>query len=168
MPKDIYLIRHAKSDWSYNVRDFDRPLNSRGLDAAPLMAERLSERNLLPELIVSSPARRALATAQFFANKLGIATGSIALEPDIYEASYPAILNIINRLEDDYKCAAIFGHNPGFTDLANYLTDEGLYNIPTCGIVHIHFADIDTWSEISGSMGTLVSFTYPKDSEDGV
>lgn len=88
MGKQLLLIRHAKSDWgNAGLRDFDRPLNGRGKSSAPEMAERLVKQQIVPELIVSSPALRAITTAQYFATAWHIPLENIELEPAIYEAS---------------------------------------------------------------------------------
>lgn len=163
MAKDLYIVRHAKSDWSFGVSDFERPLNSRGFADAPHMAERLATSGLLPQLLISSTAKRALTTAQIFAERLHIPISDIQLAPSIYEAQLHTLLKIVNGIEDKYDIAAIFGHNPGFSILANYLTSGEIYTISTAGIVHIHFPDAETWQEISGDTGLLKNYTYPKE-----
>ena len=63
--KTLYLIRHAKSSWDDStLTDFERPLNERGINDAPKMGKLLKEKNIIPELLISSPANRAISTAK--------------------------------------------------------------------------------------------------------
>lgn len=162
MAKNLFVIRHAKSDWNFDVSDFDRPLNTRGFADAPKMAERLNAYPIKPELLVSSPAKRALTTAQLFANRLEMPVSTIQTDIRIYEALPTTLLEIVGELDNTYQSIALFGHNPGLTLLVNYLTDEQIYNLPTCGLVHIRFDCIEDWASISGGLGSQVWFTYPK------
>lgn len=162
MAKDVWIIRHAKSDWNFDVSDFDRPLNNRGFRDAPEMAARLTKQLLLPDLLVSSPAKRAITTAQIFAEALHIPPSRIQEEPRIYEASLSTLLNVITHLDNTYQHAAIFGHNPGFEELASYLGGTSLA-MPTCAIVHLHFAHADSWEEISAGTGDRRWYASPKD-----
>ena len=69
--KTLFLIRHAKSSWDDTaLPDKDRPLADRGRRDAPKMGKRLAKRDVKPDLILSSPARRALTTAEIVAKKL--------------------------------------------------------------------------------------------------
>ncbi len=163
MAKDLFIIRHAKSDWGFDVSDFDRPLNTRGFADAPKMAERLSEYPITPALLVSSPAKRALTTAQLFASQLKIPIGAIQTDERIYEALPTTLLKIVNEFDDKHSSIALIGHNPGLTLLANYLTDEQIYNLPTCGLVHIRFSGVEDWASVSGGLGSQIWFTFPKE-----
>ncbi|WP_199140758.1 SixA phosphatase family protein [Pedobacter sp. ASV12] len=166
MGKQLLLIRHAKSDWgNAGLRDFDRPLNGRGKSSAPEMAERLVKQQIVPELIVSSPALRAITTAQYFATAWHIPLENIELEPAIYEASVKSLLKVINQLDDQYDQIALFGHNPGLTDLANYLCNGHIVNMPTASVIRIQFP-FDSWKMISSNTGNVLLFDYPKSLED--
>ncbi|POY36045.1 histidine phosphatase family protein [Solitalea longa] len=160
--KTLYLIRHAKSDKSvYNMPDFDRPLNERGLKDAPAMGVILARKITKPDLIISSPALRAHTTAKLFAEKLVYPVDNIRLCETIYEASVSSLLKLVNNLEDELNTIIMFGHNPGFTDFFNYLTDNNLINLPTCGIVKIDF-DLESWEMISHGTGVSTYIDYPK------
>ena len=162
MAKQLILIRHGKSDWAENgISDFDRPLNHRGHKNAPEMAERISRKNLIPQFIVSSPAKRALTTARHFAEVWQIPEQSIQQEISIYEANTTALLNVVNRLSNTYDQVALFGHNPGLTDFVNYLANAHIYNLPTAGTVVIDFP-FDDWSMVSQHTGSLFLFDSPK------
>ncbi|MCX3263250.1 SixA phosphatase family protein [Pedobacter agri] len=164
MAKQLLLVRHGKSDWgNLDLKDFDRPLNKRGKENAPEMAERLVQRGFKFDLIVSSPAKRAKSTAKFFAEAYQV--NDIQYEESIYEANTTALLKVINGLDDSSDTVIMFGHNPGFTDLANELSDADIYNIPTAGMVLMSFP-FDSWKMVSRGTGELVFFDYPKNSDE--
>lgn len=161
--RTLFLIRHAKSSWDNpGLRDFSRPLNERGLHDAPRMAQRLVQLGIQPELLVSSPAKRALSTALFFANAFGIEGEAIIQEQNIYEANPVDILKIISRLPDTAHVIMLFGHNPTFTDVANRFTDDFIDNIPTCGIVQIE-SDADSWKTFYEGNATVKACFFPKE-----
>jgi len=161
MAKHLFIIRHAKSDWSFDVSDFDRPLNARGFKNAPEMAKQLADYAIKPQQLMSSPAKRAITTAQVFAEHLHFPVNEIKLDPRIYEALPNTLLQIISELDNRVDSVAFFGHNPGLTLLVNYLADEHIYNLPTCSIVHLRFDDVTDWASISGGMGTNAWFAQP-------
>lgn len=165
MAKRLLLIRHAKSDWgNSDLRDFDRPLNKRGKANAPEMAERLVKQQIVPDQIVSSPALRAITTAKVFAEAWQISSDQIKLAPNIYEASVQTLLALVNNFDEKYHQVALFGHNPGLTDLVNYLAAH-LDNIPTCGVVLLEFP-FEDWQMISADTGKVLMFDYPKNGDD--
>jgi len=158
--KRLYIIRHAKSSWKdESLYDFDRPLNKRGKQNAPLMGNRLRDKNIKPDLIISSPALRAKTTAEIIA-KLVRYNKNIIFDERVYEAT-PAELHAIVTETDDKNSVLFFvGHNPGL----NMLTEEYVHldeNIVTCGIIEIAF-DCDRWADISARNARLISFDYPK------
>ncbi|HEY0895733.1 MAG TPA: histidine phosphatase family protein [Sphingobacteriaceae bacterium] len=162
MSKKLLIVRHAKSDWNDpELRDFDRPLNERGERNAPEMARRLIRQDLVPQVLVSSPALRALTTAELFAGVFGYDTASIIRIPEIYEGRSSTLLDIVNGLDNDADFAALFGHNPGVSHLASKLSDSRFMDLPTCGMVLIKFP-FDDWSLISGGTGTIKWEDYPK------
>ncbi len=159
--KKLYLMRHAKSDWSgYYVSDFERTLNKRGKHDAPMMGEILKEK-IAPDLIVSSPAVRAKLTAEAVAEKLGYDPAKIRFEEDIYEASATELLRIVHELPDDAQEVLLIGHNPGLTDLINRFGNVRLDNLPTASLVGFAF-DVAHWREIEPGMGDYLFFEYPK------
>ncbi|MFC4211149.1 SixA phosphatase family protein [Pedobacter lithocola] len=162
--KQLLLVRHGKSDWgNLDLKDFDRPLNKRGKENAPEMAERLINKGFKFDLIVSSPAKRAKSTAKFFAEAYKIE--KIQYEEFIYEANSSTLLTVVNALNDKADTVIMFGHNPGFTDFANELSDADIYNIPTAGMVLISFP-FNSWKMVSKGTGELVFFDYPKNSDE--
>lgn len=159
----LFLIRHAKSSWNVaGLRDFDRPLNDRGLHDAPLMAGMLKAQNIRPNLIVSSPAKRAITTARFFAEGLGLVPEEIVENSGIYDAYASDILQIIRELPDSAQTVFLFGHNPTFTDVANRFTDQYIDNIPTCGVVCLESTSTH-WADINSSNTRVVAQLFPKE-----
>lgn len=158
----IYLIRHAKSSWSRpGLADFDRPLNTRGKRDAPLIGSKLAELGCTPDRIVSSPANRAIATANRIAEAIEYPIAAIETDQGIYAASVNELIQLISQFSVNYRQVCLVGHNPGITNLSNYLTDEYLDNVPTCGIVHIEL-EIDNWQQIGQATGSRLFFITPK------
>lgn len=157
--KKVYLIRHAKSSWDdEGLDDFERPLGKRGKKDAPFMAQLLKRQNIMPDIIISSPAQRAKRTAETIAD--GIGYNNILFLDDIYEASLQTLKKVLSKLDDGYGTVFLVGHNPSLNELAEYFTGFG-ENIPTCGIAEIEFA-CKKWSDIDPKNAKLVSFIYPK------
>jgi len=158
--KKLYIIRHAKSSWSdLSLRDFDRPLNKRGKRDAPFMGEKLKEKNIVPDLIISSPAKRTKKTIKKITKAMGY-NKQVIFNKDLYGTSEHILNKILTKVDNSNEVVFLVGHNTEITMLAeNYvgLTD----NIPTCGIVEIAF-DCDKWADINGNNAKLVSFDYPK------
>lgn len=161
--RTLFLIRHAKSSWDNpGLRDFNRPLNDRGLHDAPEMAQMLAKKGIRPDLLVSSPAKRALSTALFFAKALGVEEEAVVQEQSLYEAAPADVLRIINRLPDDARTVMLFGHNPTLTDVANRFAEDFIDNIPTCGIVQIE-SDAGSWKAFDMSNAFVKACLFPKD-----
>ena len=160
--KILYLIRHAKSSWGNPLEgDFDRPLNDRGKRDAPRMGKRLKEKRLAPDLLLSSPAKRALTTCELIADSINYPTEKIKTDRALYHAQDEDILRIIKNLNDKHDTVLIFGHNPGLTDFVNRLTDTNIDNVPTGGVVACAL-NINSWKEIGWGKGEIDFFDYPK------
>lgn len=132
--KTLILLRHAKSSWNHaGLSDFDRPLAPRGLRDAPRMAKRLKHAGAKPDVLFTSPAARALATAGIFAEVLQLSIERVAKEAQIYEASASDLLDLVRGLHDSWQTVMFVGHNPGFTQLARQFSVGAPGNIVTCG-----------------------------------
>jgi len=161
--KTIFFNRHAKSDWSDSgLSDFDRPLNKRGLRDAPKMGKRLKDRNESIDLFVSSPANRAINTARLIAAEGDYPLEDIKEVQRLYLPSTRDFLNTISEMKESCGSIILFAHNPGITEVVEYLTNETIGNMPTCGIAKIEFAEAESWKEISGATGRMIYFDYPK------
>ncbi len=160
--KIIYLVRHAKSSWKYsNLDDFERPLNKRGRKNAPFMGSILKKLKVAPDLILSSPANRASMTARIIANKISYPLEKICFSESIYVFSANALIDVIKHLDDEVDKAMLVGHNPALTELANYIGDKPISNIPTSAIFCADL-DIPLWAKISDHCGKLKFFEFPK------
>ena len=160
--KTLYLIRHAKSSWKDpSLRDFERPLNKRGKRDAPLMGQRLKDRGVVADAIISSTANRALKTAKIIAGELEFPLKKIASKKSVYLADVPTLIKVLRKISDKCGRAMLFGHNPGLTMLANFLSNEQVDNIPTCGVFCMEF-EVESWKEVAQGSGKMVFFDYPK------
>lgn len=167
--KTVYLIRHAKSSWDDDsLSDFDRPLNERGKIDAPRMGKRLKEKNFTPDLLLSSPAKRAHSTAKRIAEALGYPKDKIKTDQALYHADEEEILNVIRSMNDKNDCIVLFGHNPGLTDFVNSMNNDRkryIDNIPTCGIAGFQFS-VNAWKQIDFGKGDLILYDFPKSKND--
>lgn len=160
--KKLYIIRHAKSSWdSPTLKDFDRPLNERGLNDASIMGRRLLSRNIVPDAIISSEANRARTTARLIAKEINFPEANIQFTKEIYNASIKDMLKLINQIDDQYQTVFLVGHNPTFTELAEYISDDAYGTLPTCGIIGLELT-VNQWAIVSGGCGQEIYNDYPK------
>lgn len=159
--KTLVLIRHAKSSWDEPLPDIERPLNKRGRKDAPFMAELISKKNIKPDLFISSPAERALATARYFAAACNYPEIEIKIEKLIYDEGAMSIINMLQNSENSIKTILLFGHNPILTYLASMLYGKAFEDIPTCAVICFDL-EIENWTQLNEKSGTLRFFEYPK------
>lgn len=160
--KTLYIVRHAKSSWKYDeLSDFERPLNQRGRNDAPMMGKWLREQDISPDLIISSAANRAVTTARMIAYAMHYPVNEIVVSMGLYEAGKSDIIDLIARTNPAISSLMIFGHNPELTDLANFLGDSFIDNIPTTGIVCLQL-EKGGWKDFSESACIQKFFVTPK------
>ena len=160
--KTLFLIRHAKSSWDDTaLADKDRPLNDRGKRDAPKMGERLAKRRVKPDLILSSPATRALTTAEIIAKKLDYKRKNIVVDDRLYAVEADELLDVIRQLGDKVERVMLIGHNPELTELAHRLSSK-ITHLPTCAVAEFTF-DAKSWSRIGKDKPTKVMLDYPKE-----
>jgi phosphohistidine phosphatase len=160
--KTIILVRHAKSSWEdFSLPDFDRPLNDRGRRDAPVMAERLRERGIVPELLVSSTAKRAQKTCKLFAEALGMDKSAILLKEELYLAEPDMFGKVIVSLNDRISCVALYAHNPGITAFANLTGVADIDDMPTCSIF-AYTAEAREWKDVAKASKKFLFFDQPK------
>ena len=129
--KTLFLVRHAKSSRDDpSLPDRDRPLDDRGMQDAPKMGKRLAKRDVKPDLLLSSPALRALTTAHLIAEEVGYKRKDIVVDDRLYASSADDLLAVIRALDKKLNRVMLFGHNPEFTDLAHRLSSE-IIDMPT-------------------------------------
>lgn len=160
--KKLFLVRHAKSSWDEaGLDDRQRPLNDRGKEEAPKMGKHLAGYKVKPELITSSPAVRALKTAEKIAKELGFKKSDVLVNEGIYTFDGGSLIDVIKELDNKYDTVMLVGHNPAITALANELSNADIDNIPTCGVVLIEF-DERKWKDAAKGGGRVLEFDYPK------
>ena len=160
--KTLYLVRHAKSSWKYpNLDDFERPLNKRGRKNAPFIGRMLKKLKVAPDLVISSPANRAAMTARVIASAINYPLEKIRYNEAIYEFDENALVDVVKQIDDAVNKAMVVGHNPALNGLANYIGDQPIGNIPTCGAICMEL-DISSWANISAHCGKLKFFEFPK------
>jgi phosphohistidine phosphatase len=160
--KTLCLVRHAKSSWKYpDLDDFERPLNRRGRESLILMGEFLKKIGLAPDLIISSPATRAAMTARIISDMINYPLDKILYSESIYLSDEDVLLRVIQDMNDDVKEAMLIGHNPALTDLGNYMSEQQISNIPTCGIFCVEL-DISSWLKTGERCGRLKFFESPE------
>lgn len=154
-------MRHAKSSWDDpTLRDFDRPLNKRGLKTAPFMGKLMKQKNINPDLILSSPAKRAACTAELV-KEHGNLSAEISYEKRIYDASAYDLLTVLSSIDDSIESLLLVGHNPGLEDLLRVLTGQ-THRMPTAALAKISL-NINAWQQISENFGKLEFLIKPKE-----
>ena len=158
--KKLHIIRHAKSSWNdLSLDDFNRPLNKRGKENAPFMGAKLKKKKIVPDMIISSPALRAKATAELIAKKIKYSK-KIIFKNDMYDSSARELHKMLTNIDDKNDIVFLVGHNPDINMLAEKYVNFN-ENIVTCGIVEIEF-DCKKWKDIRRKNAKFISFDYPK------
>jgi phosphohistidine phosphatase len=158
----LILFRHAKSSWDdSSQRDFDRPLNKRGLRDAPRMGQFLLEQQINPGIIICSDANRALSTARHVATELSYPLDDIRMNHALYLSSAATILDVLDSAAAKDSDVMLIAHNPGLTELANSLSDTRIDNLPTCS-VFIATQAAESWNELGAHAGRFEAFYSPK------
>src|SRR5690554_4841483 len=159
--KKLLLYRHAKSSWDDPLlHDHNRPLALRGLRDAPYMAQKLKKKGIFPDLIISSDAARAKATALITAENLRFPKEEIKFSSGLYHASARSMLSQIKNTDNQHGILFIFGHNPGLNDLIELLGGD-IDNLPTCG-QYVFTFNSENWVEIGPDNAKVWFFDYPK------
>ena len=160
--KTLLLVRHAKSSWSdAGISDMDRPLKSSGVKDAIAVSEKLKSLKISPDIIISSPAVRAVTTALIFARTLKYHYDRIMLNEIVYDFSKDALLPLVHNIDDNYDVAMLVGHDPAFTYLLNDLTGKDYEKMPTSSVAKISFG-VKHWQKITPGKGRLSFLESPE------
>ena len=160
--KTLYIMRHAKSSWKFEeLSDHDRPLNKRGRTDAPLMGQELAANNAKLQLILSSPAVRALTTATLVARELNYDSDGISVDDRMYGASAKELLKIAHEAPANVDSMMMVGHNESISEFANLLSPKHVASMPTAGVVALRF-DCESWQEIKRDNAELLFYDVPK------
>jgi phosphohistidine phosphatase len=163
--KTLLLLRHAKSSWKdTEARDFDRPLNQRGLKAAPAIGRLIRKRKLEPDLVLSSPAERARQTTQLVLEAASLKT-ELRYDERIYEASVARLFEIVSQIDDEANVVMLVGHNPGLEELQEALTGEAR-SFPTAALACIEL-NVEKWNKVRAGGGHLEWLAKPKELKSG-
>jgi len=167
MPRELLILRHAKSDWGSGAQsDFDRPLSRRGKRDAPKVGAWLYREGLVPDYVVSSPAERARQTTLKVCKALEIGKKRVVWDPDLYEASVPRMLDALSRCPSDAETVLLVGHNPGLEELVQHLVGDDLEPpgdgklMPTATLVRLEMPG--DWRRLDQGCAQLISITRPK------
>ena len=159
--KTLYLLRHAEaSSAEPGLKDFDRPLNDRGREAAPLVGHLIRERKLRVDLLLSSPAVRARQTAALVKESAGLSAG-LLYDERIYEADAVALLEVVTQAAEPAEALLLVGHNPGMERLLALLTGEPR-SIQTAALACVAL-DVEKWVQARGGAGRLEWLVRPKE-----
>ena len=161
--KQLTLIRHATAAPALaGQADWDRALEARGVRDAKKMGRWLHAQDSKPDLFMTSPALRALDTAQHIAHELGLPPSSVQKRERLYLASPKDILALICDVGGTASHVCIVAHNPGISECADQLSSERrIDNMPTCAVVRMEF-DIAHWRDLGWNLGVSVEFDYPQ------
>lgn len=158
--KKLILIRHAKSSWKYDVTDHERPLKTRGINDANLIADYLKSLNLNVDHVLVSDATRTKLTAGIILPALKIPENIISFKHKLYDFSGESLIEVIKSANDAINTLMVFGHNHAITAFVNTFGDRYIENVPTCGVVIIEFKE-RKWSQINS--GKTAHTIFPRD-----
>ncbi len=163
--KTIYLVRHAAAaKGKPKSPDMKRVLSKKGRKEAVKMAKKLKKNGMLPDLLISSPAKRAMQTARVFAKAIKYPKDKILLNKTLYEAnnasSNETLLEDVRSMDDQFQSVIVFGHDPLLTEFARYLRKDFTEALPGCAVVRFDFNNI-SWTKITAGRGILKFFDYP-------
>lgn len=167
MPRELLILRHAKSDWDTKVAsDFERPLAKRGRKDAPRVGEWLYREGLIPQVIVSSPALRARDTTLKVCKCLDLAKKEIQWDEEVYDADLPTLLRVLSRVPPAAELMLLVGHNPGLEELLRYLAGTDVDEpadgklLPTATVARLEMPS--DWAQLDFGCAGLVSIVRPK------
>ena len=168
MPRQLLLLRHAKSSWDDpSLVDHDRPLSKRGRKAATAMRASVFSRGPVPDMALVSTARRTRET--FAALDPWPEPPAVTFQQALYHASPSAMLDFVREVGESCRCVLLVGHNPGLMELATLLAggDAGVFaqrlaiGFPTGALAR--FAVKGPWSALSAGSAKLIDFVVPRE-----
>ena len=161
MAAELLILRHGKSDWKTDLEDFHRPLKDRGKRGAQRIGVWLAQHELVPDYILSSPAERALVTAEKCCKAMGLGAEMIQQDSRLYSSDIKMLLAALEDCPAQAKRVMLVGHNPAITEFVNDMCKADIENIPTCGLVELRLP-VQYWAEADYGNAELVDFVYPK------
>jgi len=171
MARELLILRHGKSDWAAGTGDFARPLKNRGKRAAQRVGVWLWQQDLRPDVVISSPAMRAITTAEKCVKAMGMNARSIIQDSRIYEAWLDELLTVLADAPEDASRVMIVGHNPGLEDLLSFLSIDGLPMpddgklLPTAALAHLDMPE--DWRDLEQGCAKIRNYIRPRNLPDG-
>ncbi len=163
--KTLVIVRHGAFNHSNpQIADIDRPLNHHGHHQISQTADRFVSLSIHPDLLISSPAKRAIETAEMYAKKLGVSSESIRIEEDIFEAERAEILRVVHAFDDAAQTVVLFGHHSAVTKLLHHLVDSEIEKMPLGSFVVLELS-AENWHAVSFKKGRLVEYDEPREKE---
>ena len=157
--KNLYLLRHAKSSWDdFALKDFDRPLSTRGIQDAELMGNYFKSKRKVLDLVISSPSKRTKETLEHFFNKT---SQNIVFNETIYHSSEQNIYSVIKDVEKNISSIMIVGHNPSMHEFSESFSGQFIEKFSTCSLASFEFDDV--WLNVCENLGTLTEFKIPSE-----
>ena len=147
--KTITFLRHSKSSWGYDVSDVNRPLNEFGIKKIKKVSNLSKDIFNQVEIFFSSPANRAIHTCIILANSLEIDLKKISIRKELYTFDMFEVFDFIKQINDKYSNIVLVGHNPAYTEISNYFSENKILNLPTARWFCLKF-DTDSWSKTIG------------------
>lgn len=167
MKRELFLLRHGKSDWPPEVEDFHRPLKNRGKRDAQRIGAWLQQQQIVPQVILSSPAERAIVSAEKCAKVLGIPVERIQQDARLYQASAEQLLGILKALPNNIRSIMLVGHNPGMEDFVTQFSNKAVVKfadgkvMPTATLAR--FAFLTPWRALGMKHSPLLQLIRPAD-----
>ena len=157
--KNLYLLRHAKSSWDdFALKDFDRPLSTRGIQDAELMGNYFKSKRKVLDLVLSSPSKRTEETLEHFFIKT---SQNIIFNESIYHSSEQNIYSVIKDVEKNINSLMIVGHNPSMHEFSESFSGQFIEKFSTCSLASFEFDD--EWLNVCENLGTLTEFKIPSE-----
>ena len=145
--KTITFLRHSKSSWDSILEDIDRPLNKVGIEKIKKVAKLSKDQFIYSDIIFSSTANRAIHTCLILSRDLSINYNKIKLSEDLYTFNHNEVFDFIKKIENKYSEVVLVGHNPAYTDISNYFSENKILNLSTARWFSMKF-DSNSWSDI--------------------
>lgn len=164
MNRELWLMRHGKAERYDGREDYDRPLKKKGRRTAKMIGRWLKENFTPPDLVVSSPAVRAIATAKIAGQELGIESDDIRQDKRIYDEGLTRLKSVLAECPESCKRVLLVGHNPELEDLLAFLVESGSLPVeqklmPTSAVARLQMPD--DWSQLALGSAKLLSIITP-------
>lgn len=163
--KTLYLIRHGKTSWIQGQSDEQRVLDDSWKEASQKVGFFLKGKNIVLDSIISSPSKRTKETIQLITEEIDFPFSQVEYKQEIYDThmnGYEWALVCTMELENKYNTVFLIGHNFAISELASYLSDTDIWNMPTCGVIALKF-DIKDWSELASKKWEILFSLKPKE-----